>query len=937
MEVLAARRRVVAGGPRQQVVLATLLLTAGRIVTSNKLIEAVWWEPPSSSASNLRVYVAGLRRMFGSAGENPDRLITCPGGYMLRVEPGEFDVSLFEACATQGDEALHAGDFEAAAACLAEALALWRGEPLEGLPVGAWLLAELTRLQERRLAVTIGHVEAQLALGHAQDLIPQLRVLVERYPFQELLWGQLMRALYRLGRRAEALQAYAQARHRLADELGIEPGAELCRMQEQILRAAPIPGELPPTQAVGARPDLGPAGQATVSVTLVGSPQEVPTDIAEFTGRHDELARLHALADQVMMRATTAPEICAIEGTPGVGKTRLAVRAAHELIDKGHFPDAQLWADLHGFDPVRPPTDAARVLERFLRSLGIPGGRIPQDIEERAALYRRLLHHRAALVLLDNAVAEDQVRPLLPGSASCMVVITSRRSLTGLDGATHLELDVLAPSEALTLLGLIVDDGRVAAEPAAATRLIEACAGLPLAIVLAARRLRRRPTWPIARLADRLRQHPHHDLAIGSRSVRNSFDLSYNTLPPTHQHMFRLLGTLPGPDATASLAAALAGTTPAAAECQLEELLDEHLLQQSTADRYRFHDLLRSYAAQHARDDEPPAVREAALRRALNWYLHTAATADRVLYPDRRHLAPTTDPPAHVGTFDGRQDALNWLEAEHLNLVAAVRSAAEHGWHDLAWQLPAALLSYFYLTKPWNDWQATHQIARQAAETLNDLVGQAWAWHGLGIANSDLRRYDQALTCHYTALEFDRATHDLEGQAWNLNSLGVIHVDLDQCADAIPLLKQAVALHCATENTHGEALSLNNLADAHRRLGHLHHADSLLSRALTLQRHTADRHGERYTLGTLGDLHHDQRNHPQAIAHYKQALQLSRQLGDHWHAAHLALRLGHAQHQLGLYDAAVNNWRTALTYLDHIHDPDTETIRRHLKTLDLDP
>ncbi len=453
------------GGPRQRAVLTMLLLHANEAVSVGQLTEAVWDSPPVSPESNLRTYVAGLRKVLG------DRLVTRPGhGYQLVVEPGELDLDVFDRLVRQGEEANADNDAEAAADLYAQALAKWQGTP--NIDAGPLLRAEFTRLQERRLTAVERYARAALELGRFDDVIDRLRRESAQHPLREELWAQLMLALDRSGRRGEALEAYSAARSHVVERLGVEPGARLRQLQQVILESrVPMP--------------------ATLSAH-----RQLPMDIAEFTGRESELRRLCEPGPQ------TTVVISAIEGMAGVGKTKLAVRAAHRLA--GRYPDVQLWADLHGFDADELPADPAAVLESFLRLLGVPGGQIPESPAERAALYRDRLAGKRALVLLDNAAGEDQVRPLLPGGATCLVLITSRRSLMGLDGVKSLFLDVFTPPEAVALLTRIAGADRVNADQEAAARVAELCGHLPIAVALAAKRLARRPQWTVMDLVAQL-------------------------------------------------------------------------------------------------------------------------------------------------------------------------------------------------------------------------------------------------------------------------------------------------------------------------------------------------------------------------------------------------------------------------------------------------
>lgn len=905
VEVWRAGRAVPLGGPRQRAVLAALLLRANESVSVSQLREAVWEDPPVAAESNVRTYLARLRRELREPG-GESRLITRHGGYELVVHPGELDWAAFDELAGRGRRAAEAGDFGAAAGCFDRALRLWRGRPLDGLKPGPGLRAELTRLWERYLTVVEQRARAGIELGEHEVVVGDLRRFVAEHPAREELSSLLMLALYRCGRQAEALDVLAGTRQHLVTEFGVEPGAGLRTMQQRILTADPT------LDAVGP----GPRGP-------VSAHRQLPMDISDFTGREADLARLRRLVDRAGERSVV---ITAVDGMAGVGKTRLAVHAAHQLVRAGRFDELQLWADLRGFDPDSPPADPAGVLEAFLGLLGVAPRQIPAELAARAALYRDRLAGRKALVLLDNAANEAQVQPLLPGSPGCLVLVTSRRTLADLDGAGRLHLDVPSAEEAAALLGRIAGDRRVAAQPAEARRVADLCGRLPIAITLAAQRLRNRPTWTVKDLAGRLEAAAGRldELHGRNRAVRAAFDLSYRTLPDAWRRVFRLIGLHPGDTFAADSVAALAGTPPRVVEDILESLLDEHLLQEVTPGRYRPHDLLRLYARERALAEEPDA--DAALRRLFLWYLHAAENAAGWLDPEHRPV-PLGDAPPWLPDFGTRARALDWCEVERANLVDVVRAAAERGEHGVAWQLPCALLSFYYLRKHWDDWISTHRVAVDAAVRAGERGAQARVLNGLGVAYSDLGRHDEAVSCHREASPLFRAAGDTRGEAWNLNNLGVAYHDLQRFEEAAGCHRKALPLMRAIHDAHGESICLNNLGDAHRRLGQLAQAADCLNQALDIQRRTGDRAAQRFTLWTFGALHQDTGMIAEAVASYRQALEISRNLNDRWNVANLLTRLADALDTAGHPTEAHDCRQEAHTILAQLADPDPDPTR----------
>ncbi|MFD5825933.1 BTAD domain-containing putative transcriptional regulator [Lentzea sp. NPDC060358] len=874
------------GGPRQRAVLTMLLLHANEAVSVAQLTDAVWDVPPVSPESNLRTYVAGLRKVVG------DRLVTRPGhGYQLTVEPGELDLDAFDEQVRAGEDALADNDTEAAAAAFAQALARWHGIPTAELNAGPLLRAEFTRIQERRLSAVERHARAALELGRFDDVIDRLRRETALHPLREELWAQLMLALDRSGRRGEALEIYATARRHVVEQLGVEPGARLRQLQQVVLES-----RVPSPAALTAH-------------------RQLPMDIAEFTGREAELRRLCEPGPH------TTVVISAIEGMAGVGKTKLAVRAAHRLVQR--YPDVQLWADLHGFDADELPADPAAVLESFLRLLGVPGGQIPESLEARAALYRDRLAGKRALVLLDNAASEDQVRPLLPGSASCTVLITSRRTLLRLDGVRSLFLDVFTPGEAVGLLSRIAGADRVDADREAALRVAELCGHLPIAVALAAKRLARRPQWTVLDLVSQLERG-------GGLGARGVFDLSYQALPDNQRRLFRLLGLHPGEDVTADSAAALAGLTAHEAGDLLETLLDEHLLQQHTPGRYSLHDLLRAYAVDQVTAAEPPPARALARRRVLDWYVHTSWLGARQLNPQRKLEVPPADPAVHPRAFADRDAALLWCDTERANLVAAVRDAAEHDLPGHSWLLAQCLWDFFNLRKHWADWIDTHGVGLAAARAAGDHVAEGRMLITLGIGLREVRRHDEAIDCYQRALAIFRAIGDRarEEPAWN--NLGIVHLVQGRSEEALTCFENAAALARELGNPHTEAVTLNNIALLHADAGRFDVALARYLRALEIRQEIKDPYSEAILLNNIGEVHRGLLDFPQAVSYVERALETFREIGDLYGQAESLDNLGLALDGLGDRRGAEKCWLESVALFEELGEPKADEVRSRL-------
>lgn len=533
--------------------------------------------------------------------------------------------------------------------------------------------------------------------------------------------------------------------------------------------------------------DAPPGGAAVVARA------QLPMDILEFIGREGEQRRLReALSPD---DGATAMAVSVITGMAGIGKTRLAVHVAHQLRRWFRLDDLQLYADLRGHCPAGEPADPAATLAAFLRCLGVPGGDLPGDVDGRAALYRDRMDGKRAIVVLDDAADEQQVQQLLPGSPTCRVLVTSRRRLNGLDGARPLALGLFSLEEALTLLATVAGGERVPAERAAAEEIVRRCGYLPLAVTLAARRLQARPAWALADLAELLGVEAGRldELAVRNRAVRTVFDLSYRRLGGEQRRMFRLLGLHPGHDFTAQSAAALADVRPEQAKALLESLFDEHLLDQATCGRYRFHGLMRSYAGERAGDEEAADGGIEAVRRLLVWYLHTAESASRTLAPGihRFPLDSAGVPGRHVVHFGTCGQALTWLDAEHANLAAAVRVASGHRFDLVAWRLASALLSFFQLRRRCDEWIATFTVAVCAARRLQDAAGEARLLDGLGVAYCEAGRFPESLDCHQRALSLYRRSGDRIGESQVLNNLGDYHRHRGQFEEAADHYRQS--------------------------------------------------------------------------------------------------------------------------------------------------
>jgi DNA-binding SARP family transcriptional activator/Tfp pilus assembly protein PilF len=926
------------GAPKWRALLAALLLNQGQPVSTDRLISELWGDDPPERAANLvSVYVLRLRRALG----DPEgrALITRAPGYQLLLQPGELDAESFGTLVGQGREALGDGDPRRAAKSLAEGLGLWRGRALADVPPSALVAAEADQLEESRLTALELRIEADLSCGRHAQLVPELRRLLSDQPLREGLWALLIRALDGAGRHAEALAAYGQAREVIADELGVDPGPELQRLYQSMLAAdASTSRDHPTTQpaVIPVGPGREPSGSSPATSTMrrggpaaepahrrtgPGSssrrpPAQLPADVADFTGRDEHMTQLRALLTEEQEGGNPeAVAVAVVAGTPGLGKTALAVHAAHAL--RPGFPDGQLYVNLHGAGQQPVPPD--EVLARFLRDLGVDGARIPVGLEERAALYRTRLADRRMLIVLDDARDAAQVRSLLPGSASCAVIVTSRHRLPDLAGSRLIDLDVLDDDEASRLFTHIVRADRADAEPSAVREVLAVCAGLPLAIRIAGARLTTRRGWTVRTLADRLADQRRRmdELTAGDLAVRACFQVSFDTLPRQQgkrvdpAHAFRMLGTWEGPSIGLRAAAALIGEPEGPVADALEVLVDAHLLESPAPDRYRLHDLLRAYAAERAQEDEPPQAIDDAVRRVLGWYLRTADAAASVVAPYRERVPlDPAEPGSEPLVFATADQALAWCAQDRANLVAATRQAASHGLHDIAWKLPVAATVCF--DRHWyrTEWLTMHRIALVSTRELKDRRAEAWVLNNIGMVLG-LQRVNDAVGYFEQALAILREIGDQRDLGQATNNLAFCYLMLGRYEEAAAALLDALELQRQSGRRYGEGVALCNLGEAYLELGRYQEAIECSQEALAIVREIGSVRDEGYALYNLGRAHLELGRPAEAAGLLEQALAIHRAAGDRYGEARVLQYIGTAHAQAGRLGEARETWSRA--------------------------
>jgi DNA-binding SARP family transcriptional activator/Tfp pilus assembly protein PilF len=919
---------------KQQVILAMLLLNAGRAVRVDELADTLWeaGAPPSGSVA-VQNYVMRLRNTLGDIGRA--RIITQSPGYLIRVQAGELDLSRFEALVGAARAAARGRSWDQAAARAREALMLWRGEPLAAPGCEALAARETPRLAELRLEALELRIDADLHLGRHAAVIADLRHLTGAHPLRERLHGQLMLALYRDGQQAEALAAYRHARDALVTQLGVEPGPGLRDLHQQILSAdpalaatGPAPGECqraPRASRSPRRPARTPPQP--------DPPRQLPPTVAGFTGRVTELDTLTRILNQAGGNAPGTVVISAIGGTAGVGKTALALFWAHRVADR--FPDGQLYVNLRGYDPGQPVA-AADVLARFLRALGVPGQDIPPDEDERADRYRSRLAGKRMLIVLDNARSAGQVRPLLPGTPSCAVVVTSRDALAGLvarDGAARLDLDLLPPRDAVGLLRALIG-ARVDAEPEAAALLAERCSRLPLALRVAAELAGARSDVPLASLVGELADQQQRLSLLDAggdpgTSVRTVFSWSYRHLDTRAARAFRLAGLHPGADFGPHAVAALTSATLEESRGVLDVLARAYLVQRAGPGRYGLHDLLRAYARELA-DAHDDKDRDAALTRLLDHYLHSAAAAMDALYPSERDRRPRVPPgatPAPPVTEPTAAQA--WLDAERANLVAVTAHAAGHGWPAHATRLAATLFRYLADGSHSQEAITIYAHARAAARQAGDHAAEATALGYAAGVHWQQSHYQQAADHLQQALALSQQAGDRGREADTLANLGVIRYAQGRYQEASTLIAQALDTFRQAGDRFGEMRCLGNLGNVEERQGRYQQAARHHRQALSIAREIDASYMECPVLISLGTAVMRQGELQQAAGYLGQALSLAQEAGNRYHQAEALTRTGDVLLRQGSLREACDHIQEALALYQEIGDRSGEAGARN--------
>ncbi|TMR25610.1 tetratricopeptide repeat protein [Nonomuraea turkmeniaca] len=890
-----------------RLLLACLLSKADQQIATDALIDALWGErPPASARRNLQQYVHRLRSILGA-----DALSGGAGGYEVAVGD-RLDATRFRRLVTDrcGAERHRVDQLRAA-------LDLWQGPAFAEFSDCYLVAEEAERLDQLRLATYERWIQAELARGRSADLVIELTDLVRAHPYRESLRGALMVALRRSGRPAEALQVFRATRALLNEQLGTEPGQYLQQLHQAILRGDE---ELP---SVGPDHNFSRATYAdSAPLTLV--PHELPRDVSGFTGRDKALAALHEMLS--VEGATFRPVV--IVGTAGVGKTALAVHWAHQIADQ--FPDGQLHLNLRGYAaeaPMRP----IQALDALLRALGMPPERIPADVAGATARYRTLTAGRRLLILLDNVATAEQVRPLLPGSAPSLVLITSRDRLTGLvarDDARRLTLGPLTAAETETLLGRLLGTSRVTAEPASVAELAEVCSYLPLPLRIGAAHLADRPHHTIAEYVAELRaDNPITMLRVQGdteAAVRTALDRSYLTLTDQARQVFRGLGLIPLPDFSIAAVAALAGIAEPQASHALDQLEAAHLIDQHQPGRYMSHDLLGQYARALADTENTTQESDAAVSRLLDWYLSMVRGAAELLHPDVLRLPLPERHGTGPSPLQDPEACLRWLDAERHNLVAAIRHAGQHGPRPFAWLLADGMRGYLDQCRSMNDWLTVGRVALAASRREKELLAQGSAFVILGHAYWCLSRYHRSVAYVTRAAKIYSNTGWLVGEASVLGNLGTVLGDLGRFQEAEIHLSRALELSEQLGRPQSQASAHNFLAILTMNLGNLTEALKHSQHAMALYQRAGALGGEATARATAGEVHHSLGRFDAAQEHLSLALRCHRDLHSQYGEADTLASLAQLHRDTGQLDSGRDCARSALEMARDIGDRHVE-------------
>jgi DNA-binding SARP family transcriptional activator/tetratricopeptide (TPR) repeat protein len=937
---------------RQEVILAALLLEVNRVVSTDYLVDLIWDEdPPDTARTQVQICVSRLRKSLGNA-QIDAPITTRPPGYLMRAAEDTLDLNVFNRRVARSRILVKEGRAAEAAELLRGAVGLWRGPSLNGIPSDT-LRTKALRLDEERLTATEDYLQLELGLGRHHQLVGEVGRLLDEQPLRERLRGQLMLALYRSGRQAEALETYRTGRAMLVEELGLEPGESLRLLETAILSgdsalhlgpepflhtpflntpflhtgldpgdAAPAP---PAERTPGRDDDAPPCAPPPEPPYRQEKPHQLPADTADFVDG-EELIR--SVEDVITGKdGRRVMGVVVIVGRPGVGKSTMATHIAHRVADE-HFPDGQLYCDLRGTSPGS--VGAKDVLGRFLRALGIPGPVIPDSLDERAEMYRTLLATRRVLVVLDDAATESQISPLLPGGGSCAVLVTSRARLTGVPGAKRIELDVLDAVHALELLAQVVGRDRVEREPEAAAALVRTVGGLPLALRIVAARLAARPHWSLASMVHRLASERHRldELAHGEMTMRATLSLTYDGLGRSDRQLLRLLSLSQGPSLPGWLAGALLDDHRPCPSDLLEPLVDVQMLDVVSVEdtgefRYRFHEIIRLFALEQLAAHDGETVRQAAAARMLGGWMALAEQAHRRIYGGDYTVlhggAPRWQPPPEY-VADLLADPIEWLDREQANLCCAVEQAAHARMDELCWDLATTLVTLFESRGYLDQWDKTHRQALDAVRLAGNKRGTAALLSSLGTLHMSRSQPDKSRRALESALEIFDELGDPHGLALCRRDLALLERQRGDDDRARLLYEHAIRGFEQVGDIVGKATALTQCSHIWMRRGHIATAHAQLEEALEIYRSVGYVGGQARALRRVGQVLLQRGEGEEAERTLTQVLAMVRESGDLIGEGHLLRNLGEVNTDLGRYEQAKEFFDRALAVRERIMD-----------------
>ncbi len=904
-------------GPAQLRLLVGLLAWQdGRVVPVEELVDAMWdSEPPRSARASLQSLVTGLRHLLEQL---PDAaLARCGDGYRMELAAGAVDLDRFRSLS----HSARAAAGTAAIELFDAALELWRGEALADACDTAEVRAIRQGLAREHMSAVQDRLACLLECGRLREAAAELPAAAARHPLDEAIAGMLMTTLYRSGQRADALRAFRQLRLRLDAELGVEPGPDVQRLHQRILSGDADPAAVQPLTPPGRSPGV--------------VPRQLPAAPGQFVGRAHELRRLDETIG-LLEGPGQAPVVWLITGSGGIGKSSLAAHWAHRAA--GDFPDGQLYLDFKGFSPAARPVRTEEAIRGFLPALGVPYTDLPESVDAQTALYRSMLSGKRVLVVLDNALDAEQVRALIPGGPGCAAVVTSRSTLEGVVvsvGARVLNVDVLSQAESRELITCRIGAVRARGEAGAVAELARSCGGLPLALAIVAAHAAARPAVPLTAIAAEFAGQSRLDALETSEeasSIREVLSWSYRQLNQSAARMFRLLGLHPGPSTSIAAAAGLGGIDQVAAHRAITELTQAHLLGEHVPGRFFCHDLLHAYAAEQAAVGEDVREREAATRRLVDHYLHSATAAARVLYPspDPLELDPM-QPGASPEPMHARKAALEWMRAEHRVLLAVIDTAAAAGLEDRAWKLAAVLTDYLDREGHWHDLAAVGHLAIAAARRSGDQQGEAHAHFALGTAYLRFGWHDAARR-HLLRAIAQFCDGDATARRAHCHVLlGRVLADQGLHTRARIEAEHALELYRAARHRVGEATALGDLGSYLATLGDHATAVAFCRSAVYLHREVGNRAEEAHAWNHLGFAMHKIGDEAAATDCYRRALDLLQEVSDRPERAAILTRLGDTYRTTGNRESARAAWRQALTILDRLHDRGADDVRSRLQ------